>query len=91
MSKKASFWWAVVGATAPEILRFFKLVSTGQAFPALNWWLYGLFLILYCFVAGMFSIAWKPENPYKALWIGASITAIVGTLIQATPIVPTLR
>jgi hypothetical protein len=91
MGKKASFWWAVVGATAPEILRFFKLVSSGQVLPNLNWPLYGLFLIFYCFVAGMVSVAWKPEQPLKAFWIGASIPAIVATLIQATPIVPTLR
>lgn len=91
MGKKASFWWAVVGATAPEILRFFRLVSGGQALPNLNWWLYGLFLILYCFVAGMVSIAWRPEQPIKALWIGASIPAIVATLIQAAPVLPISR
>jgi hypothetical protein len=91
MSKKASFGWASLGAIAPEILRFFRLVSTGQPLPNLNWWLYGLGLIGYCFVAGMVSVAWKPERPYKALWIGASLPAIVATLVQAAPGVPGLR
>jgi hypothetical protein len=75
----------MVGALLPEALRFFKIVSSGQPLPQIHWLLYIGFLCVYCFLAGLLSIAWKPEAEFKALWVGASLPAIVATLVQAAP------
>ena len=42
-------------------------------------------LVSFTFFAGMFSVAWKPENEYKAIGIGASLPTIVATLFQTAP------
>ena len=37
--------------------------------------------------AGFFSVAWRPENPFKfkAIWIGVSFPVIVSKLAQLAP------
>src|SRR5438309_9693663 len=37
MSYGSAFRYGFVGALAPEIVRFFKVVNTGQPLPHLNW------------------------------------------------------
>jgi hypothetical protein len=86
MSKNASFWWGLFGAVLREVIRFFAIASRGDSLPNLNWYLYGVTLLLYILCAGFVSVAWRPENEFKAIWIGASLPAIVATLVQAAPI-----
>jgi hypothetical protein len=67
------------------VLRWFKLISAGGALPQLDWFLYAVLLCLYVMVAGAVAVAFKPPNEWKALWVGASLPAIVAVLIQAAP------
>ncbi|HZU42070.1 MAG TPA: hypothetical protein VE994_05315 [Terriglobales bacterium] len=85
MKSTHAFWWAAFGAVLPEVIRFFKIVSTGQQLPSLNWLLYIGLLVVFCVCAGLFSVAWKPENSFKAIWVGASLPTIVATLYQTAP------
>ena len=85
MTKVACFEWGCFGSVLPEIVRFFILVAHGQSLPSLNWLLYGALLLIYMGCAGLFSVAWKPENEFKAVWVGASLPALVATLINAAP------
>lgn len=69
----------------PELLRFFKLVSVGQPLPNLNWLLYGILLVLFVLASGAFTVAWKAENAFKAIWVGASFPTLVAALVQVAP------
>jgi hypothetical protein len=89
MTKIVCFGWGCFGSVLPELVRFFLLVAHGQSLPDLNWLLYGglllILLLSYAACAGLFSVAWKPENEFKAVWVGASLPALVATLINAAP------
>jgi CDP-diglyceride synthetase len=88
MKNSHLFWWGCLGAVLPELLRFFKLVAAGQSLPTLNWPLYiGLF-VLFVLAAGAFTVAWKAETPFKAIWVGASFPTLVATLVQVAPALP---
>src|SRR5262249_44909552 len=78
------FRWGLFGALLPEVLRFYKIVTTDQLLPHVG--------IAYCFVsmafivaAGFFTVAWKPENEFKAIWVGISFPVLVATLLQTAP------
>jgi len=47
MEKQESFLWGCIGGIAPEVRRWFKIVSTGAQIPHLDWMLYAVFLSLY--------------------------------------------
>ena len=85
MKSRDSFLWGCIGGVAPEVLRWFKIVSTGAQLPHLDWVLYAVFLFLYVIVAGAVAVAFNPDSPWKGLWVGASLPAIVSVLIQAAP------
>jgi len=85
MKNSQLFWWGCFGAVLPELLRFFRLVAAGQPLPNLNWPLYGGLFVLFVIAAGPFTVAWKPESPFKAVWVGASFPTLVATLIQVAP------
>jgi hypothetical protein len=86
MNGRECFKWGCVGAVAPEVLRFFKIVSEGKSLPSLNWIEYFLLLLLYVVMAGAISVAFKPDSPWKGLWVGASLPALVATLVQTSPV-----
>ena len=88
MNARKSFLWGCIGGAGPEILRWFKLASSGLQFPHLNWFLYGLFLVLYVVLAGAVSVAFKPDNEWKSLWVGASLPAIFAVLVQSVAKLP---
>jgi len=88
MSRATCFLWGSVGAILPEVLRFFTLVSAGKSLPEINWILYLSVGVAYVLCAGLLSVAWKPENEFKGLWVGASLPAIVATLVQTPPAIP---
>jgi hypothetical protein len=85
MKARAAFFWGCLGSTAPEILRWYKIASTGLPIPQLNWTLYLIILVLYVLLAGAVSVAFNPDGPWKALWVGASLPAIIAVLVQAAP------
>jgi len=85
MSRRACFLWGAFGGILPEVVRFFKIAAAGDPLPRLNWILYGVFLSLFVCAAGVFSVGWKPESEYKAIWVGASLPALVATLVQVVP------
>jgi hypothetical protein len=85
VTRRECFLWGAFGGLLPEVVRFFKIVQSGTSLPDLNWTLYALFLLLFVSCAGVFSVAWKPESEYKAIWVGASLPALVATLVQAVP------
>jgi hypothetical protein len=88
MKNSHLFGWGCFGALLPELLRFFKLVDAGQPLPNLNWPLYAALFSLFVLAAGPFTVAWKPESAFKAVWVGASFPTLVATLIQIAPTVP---
>ncbi len=85
MTARESFLWGCIGGLAPEILRWFKIVSAGSQIPQLNWILYGVMLLCYVLLAGAVAVAFKPDNAWKGLWVGASLPAIIALLVQAGP------
>lgn len=85
MKNSHLFGWACFGAVLPELLRFFKLVAVGQPLPNLNWPLYGVLLFFFVLAAGLFRVAWKPENAFKAIWVGASLPTLIATIVQSVP------
>jgi len=85
MKRRDSFVWGCIGGLAPEVLRWFRLVSAGGQLPHLNWVLYGVLLYLYVMAAGAVAVAFKPDNEWKGLWVGASLPAIISVLVQAGP------
>ncbi|HEY6349829.1 MAG TPA: hypothetical protein VI636_10495 [Candidatus Angelobacter sp.] len=88
MTRQQSFLWGAFGSILPEILHFFKIAAAGDALPHLNWSLYIGLLIIFVISCGFFCVAWKPENEFKAIWVGCSVPALVATLIRAVPAVP---
>lgn len=88
MKKQESFLWGCIGGIAPEVLRWFKIASTGAQIPHLDWILYAVFLFLYVVIAGAVAVAFNPDGPWKAIWVGASLPAIIAVLVQASPTVP---
>jgi CDP-diglyceride synthetase len=88
MKESHIFWWGCFGALLPELLRFFKLAAAGQPLPALNWPLYVGLLVLFVVAAGAFTVAWKAESAFKAIWVGASVPTLIATLIQVAPAIP---
>jgi hypothetical protein len=88
MKNSHLFGWGCFGAFLPELLRFFKLVDAGQPLPNLNWPLYAALFSLFVLAAGPFTVAWKPESAFKAVWVGASFPTLVATLIQIAPTMP---
>ena len=85
MSRTACFWWGAFGGILPQVVRFFNIISVGDPLPLLNWTLFAIILLLLVCSAGIFSVAFKPESEYKGIWVGASLPAIVATLVQTIP------
>ena len=65
------FTWGLFGSALPEVLRLYKIAVGGQAEPTLHWY-YAAMSIVFAICAGIFTVAWKPENSFKAIWVGVS-------------------
>jgi len=85
MKPQSAFLWGCIGGVAPEVLRWFKIFSTGSPHPQLDWILYFIFLVLYILLAGAVAVAFNPDGKWKALWVGASLPALIAVLVQAAP------
>ena len=88
MSIRQSFLWGAFGGVLPEVLRYHKLITAATPIPGQNWWIYAVFWIIFLVCAGGFTVAWKPESEFKAIWVGASWPVLVATLVQAAPTLP---
>lgn len=88
MTARERFWWGLFGSVLPEIIRLKNLVSSGQELPEFTWPFIFISLI-YIVAAGLFVVAWQAENPFKAMWVGASVPTLVSAMLQAAPSLPT--
>lgn len=52
--KREAFTWGALGSVMPEILRFLRIISKAQPLPNLQWGLYAIVLIAFCFSAAPF-------------------------------------
>ena len=86
MRARESYLWGCVGGLAPEVRRFFKVVSSGAALPQLNWIEYAVLLSASVLLAGAVTVAFSPDSQWKALWVGASLPAIIAVLTQTGPV-----
>jgi hypothetical protein len=85
MTKKSCFWWGLFGCVLPEVVRFFAIIAHGGPLPSLNWPLYCWLLCFYAISGGIFTMGWKAENEFKAIWVGASLPALVATPVTVAP------
>lgn len=88
MSHRECFLWGCFGSVLPEILRLYNIVTHEQALPRFVW-PYFIISLVFVLAAGAFTIAWEPENRFKAIWVGASFPTLVSTLIKSVPPLPT--
>ena len=85
MEKRPSFLWGAFGAVLPEVIRIHQLVAESKPLGISGWLTYLISWALFVFCAGMFTVAWKPESEFKAIWVGASWPLLVAKLVQAAP------
>ena len=93
MTDRECFLWGLLGAVLPEVLRLYQsavaAVQNGatDAMPGhlplpYRYFLYsGVFMIF----TGPFTVAWTPENRFKAVWVGISFPILVTKLAQVAP------
>ena len=89
MRKREAFLRGAFGSIVPEVLRYYHLVVEQQkeiSLPHLP--IYLLLNLVFVIVAGVFTIAWKPENTLKAVWVGASFPTLFATLVATAPKIP---
>jgi hypothetical protein len=85
MTPREAFTWGAFGSVLPEVIRFFGLAQKGDPFPGVNWIFYSISLAAFLLSAGAFTLAFQPESKYKAIWVGASLPALVATMIHSAP------
>ena len=88
----ASLWkfiWGALGAVAPEALRWFR-IATGKTRQRVtkNIPFYIFATIFWIAIGGAFAVAWGEENPYKCIWVGASLPVIISGLAAQAPLPP---
>ena len=88
MSKKLCFCWGFLGAALPEIIRLQKIVTNPKLIIDFLSIEYFMISLAFFGAAGLLSIAWKPENAYKAIWLGASFPVIISTMAVQVPSLP---
>jgi hypothetical protein len=91
MNRTTRFLWGCVGALVPEVVRIYTSVIHQQSLPDISWKYVVVYIaisIVFMAFAGLFSIAWEPENAYKAIWLGASFPTVISTLARTVPSLP---
>jgi hypothetical protein len=83
-------WWrfllGAVGATAPELVRLYKVV-TGQSQGKLppmgpaDFGISGLFMAL----GGLLAVVWGENHALKCLWVGVSLPIIISSFAAQIP------
>lgn len=79
------FIWGCVGACAPEVLRLFRIATSHtNRRVTKNIKFYLVIVPIFVALGGLFAVAWGDDNPWKCLWVGASLPVIIsGLAIQA--------
>ncbi|MBM3773653.1 MAG: hypothetical protein FJW37_00645 [Acidobacteria bacterium] len=85
MPKTQAFFWGCFGSAAPEVIKYYRLAADRQPLPGEGWVLYIAMSLIFILFSGGFTVAFRPENEYKAIWAGASFPAIFAALAQAIP------
>jgi hypothetical protein len=63
------FWYGVIGAAAPEIVRIIKLGVAGEIHVSV---LLALVSAAFLFLGGALASAWKEDDPIKCIYMGAT-------------------
>ena len=87
MTNKECFLWGCLGSVLPEVLRLYTIATQHQNYPNFTW-PYFLISVFFVLSAGGLTVAWKPENAFKAIWVGISFPTLVSTLAKAAPNLP---
>jgi hypothetical protein len=91
LSPKESFLWGSLGALLPLIFGWFKALNALTPLPSVQG-PYAVLLVVitvvFVIAAGFLTVAWRPDAPIKALWVGASSQLIVATFLQQAPKLP---
>ena len=88
MTRRSSFLWGAIGALAPPFLNLYRVLEAGGPVPHREWVAYSIALLVYVLLGGGFTVAWRPESEFKAVWIGASWPAITAAILQSVPGLP---
>jgi hypothetical protein len=91
MSSRSCFFWGAFGCVLPELIKYYQLATKLQLPPNSSvgvWVFYVVVSFIFMLAAGAFTWAWRPRNRFQAIWVGISFPAIVGTLLQVTPVLP---
>lgn len=81
------FGIGVLGGAAPEIFRWYGIVTTPEALPSLNvsptvyFAVTGIFLL----VAGAIPLIWQEQNRFKCFYLGITAPATLSLLGGAAP------
>jgi hypothetical protein len=73
MTKREAFLWESFGSVGPEVIKYYRLAADRQPLPDNGWISYLILSFLFMTLAGGFTLAFKPESEYKALWGGRFI------------------
>ncbi len=80
------FLFGAIGATAPEVLRLYKIVTDRSSDSLPNFSkAYFLISVLFIGLGGTFAVVWGETNPLKSLWVGISLPVIISTFGARTP------
>jgi hypothetical protein len=74
----ARLWWGVLGASAPIIFNFYRVVSgrSEESLPSLTPEYFGV-AVAYVLVSGFLAVALNSSNPFNAMYVGATAPVIV--------------
>jgi len=78
---KATFFWGCLGAAMPPLLTAYKAVDAGRFVPHTA--IYYPFVLVWVLVSGFVSIACRPDSEWQAMWVGASVPALIASMIAA--------
>jgi hypothetical protein len=80
------FIWGCVGASAPEILRLYRIATSHTRKRVTKNIGFYLFIVpIFIALGGLFAVAWGDDNPLKCIWVGVSLPVIISTLANQMP------
>jgi len=83
----AAFGWGAFGAILPEVVRLYKIAQGDNPMLDLTV-VYVVLSVIFVLAAGIFTVAFRPENQWKAVWVGVSFPVLVSGLLSQPPPTP---
>jgi hypothetical protein len=83
-------WWrflfGALGATAPEVLRLYKILTrhTPELLPNFSLAYFGISVIL-TGLGGLLAVVWGENHWLKCLWVGVSFPVLISSLASQIP------